>query len=179
MLAKFRRPAELPEKTMPAAPRKSTAIGPPSSLPSIIGQGLTFEGNVTGEGDLYIEGELLGDVVVSNLSIGETGCAKGTITAASIEVRGAVIGSISAKIVRLAATCHVEGDISHDQLELESGAWFEGRCMKLRTTPAAEAPKPVEEPSVVEPKAVVEPKPVKESGPVEGSELEFEEAAAD
>ena len=81
----------------------------------------------------------MGDIVIGHLSIGETGCVKGAITAASIEVRGRVVGSITARMVRLVATARVEGDMTLEHFEAEKGASFEGRCMKLRTAPADEA----------------------------------------
>nr|MBW0150979.1 polymer-forming cytoskeletal protein [Phenylobacterium sp.] len=41
--------------------------------------------------------------------------------------------------VRLYGTAHVEGDIAHEQLAMETGAVFEGRSVRL-PKPEADAP---------------------------------------
>ena len=94
--------------------------------------------------DLVIEGGLSGDVKVSRLSIGETGSVEGSIQAESVDCRGAVTGSITAQQVRLFGAAHVDGDITHDQLTVETGAYFQGRSLKLPRTQSA----PVEVPSI-------------------------------
>jgi cytoskeletal protein CcmA (bactofilin family) len=71
-----------------------------------------------------------------------------------VEVRGRVSGSITAKQVRLYGGAHVEGDITHEQLSIENGAFFQGRSLRLQR-PAAPAqitpPKPraVDEPTEI------------------------------
>ena len=80
-----------------------------------------------------------GDVVVARLSIGEDGHVEGAIQAEVVEVRGRVVGSITAKQVKLYASCHVDGDITHEQLTMEAGAFFQGRSLKFQrpSTPMA------------------------------------------
>ncbi len=49
-------------------------------------------------------------------------------------------GSVSAKQVRLYGTAVVDGDITHEQLAMESGAQFQGRSLKFqRPAPTASA----------------------------------------
>jgi cytoskeletal protein CcmA (bactofilin family) len=48
--------------------------------------------------------------------------------AEDVTVRGRVKGSIRARKVLLASTCHVEGDILHEAFAVETGAFFEGNC---------------------------------------------------
>jgi hypothetical protein len=60
-------------------------------------------------------------------------------------VLGKVSGSITAKQVRLYGACHVDGDITHEQLAMETGAFFQGRSLRLQrpapaAQPAAESP---------------------------------------
>ncbi|HAC59072.1 MAG TPA: polymer-forming cytoskeletal protein, partial [Rhodobiaceae bacterium] len=45
-----------------------------------------------------------------------------------IVIRGRVVGTIRGRRVQLASTCHVEGDILHEALAVETGAFFEGAC---------------------------------------------------
>lgn len=111
------------------APRKSIAC-------SLIAENVRVDGDLVSQGDVQLDGALKGDLKVAHLSIGETGLLEGAITAESVEIRGRVAGSISARSVRLFATARVDGDIIHDQLAIEAGAHFAGRSLK--GPPAAE-----------------------------------------
>lgn len=115
-----------------AAPRKATKIG------SLLAADLTIEGNLTSQGEAQIDGTVRGDVRAPRLSIGESGQIEGAVHAEAVEVRGRVVGSITAKQVRLLATSHVDGDITHEQLTMETGAHFQGRSLKFQR-PAASA----------------------------------------
>jgi len=91
-----------------------------------------MKGNIVTDGDLHLDGEIEGDLKVGRLTIGETGCVTGTIQADSIDVHGRVAGTISARHVKLMSTAHVDGDITHGELAIESGAHFEGRSAALK-----------------------------------------------
>ncbi|MNR36629.1 Polymer-forming cytoskeletal [compost metagenome] len=72
------------------------------------------------------------------VTIGEGGSVEGTVHADILEVRGRVSGAIVAKQVKLFATARIEGDITQEQLSIEQGAWFQGRCTQAkRDTPGA------------------------------------------
>src|ERR1700722_19894803 len=107
------------------------------STASLIAEGTTIDGAVSGDCQLQVDGIVHGDVAVTHLSIGEVGKIEGASKAESVEVRGRVLGSIAAKEVKLLAGCNVEGDISHEQLVIEPGAIFEGRSLRhQRAVPA-------------------------------------------
>lgn len=133
------RPAAAPPQPLePAAVRRSPAVV------SVIGKDITIEGGVTGEGEVHIDGVVRGDVRVGRLSIGESGHVEGTIAAELVEVRGKVVGAVTAKQIRLFATAHIDGDITHEQLAMETGASFQGRSLKFqRPTVQREAAAPV------------------------------------
>lgn len=126
----------------------STAVGDPSRkapLPaSLISQDITFEGGIAGEGDLHVDGVIRGDVRAGRLTLGDTGHIEGTVHADIVDIRGRVIGAITAKQVRLFGTAYVDGDITHEQLSVETGAFFQGRSLKFqRPAPVAlAAPEP-------------------------------------
>jgi cytoskeletal protein CcmA (bactofilin family) len=111
---------------------------------SLIAEDLVIEGGLSGDVELHIDGAVRGDVRVSRLSIGETGSVEGSVQAESVDCRGKVIGAITAPQVRLYSAAHVDGDVTHDQLTIEAGAFFQGRSLKL---PRAQAV-PVEVPSI-------------------------------
>jgi len=103
---------------------------------SLVSEDITIEGSITGDGELHVDGVIRGDVHVGKLTIGETAHIEGSACAEAIEVRGRMIGSITAKSVRLCPTAHVDGDITHEQLAIESGAFFQGRSLKFQRSPA-------------------------------------------
>ena len=125
------------------AVRKPMAAGPRTGASSV-GTGLLVDGNVTGTGDLHIDGTVRGDVKCSHLTVGESGNIEGKVEAETIEVRGRVLGAIAGKQVKLQATAYVEGDITHEQLAIDVGAYFQGRCLQTRRAeaPAATAAAP-------------------------------------
>jgi len=129
--------ARTPEPARPAAR---------SSNLSTLSAGVKYEGNISGAGELQVDGSLKGDVRVSRVVIGEGGSVEGTVHADVLDVRGRISGAIVAKQVKLHATARVEGDITQEQLAIDQGAWFQGRCNQAkRDTPGAamlEAPAP-------------------------------------
>ena len=98
----------------------------------IIGQGL----RIISQGTLQVDGEVEGDVVGSEVIIGELGKVTGTVAAEQVTVRGRISGAIRAVTVTLQSSSHVEGDIHHMSLAIEQGAAFDGRCR--RPTDASE-----------------------------------------
>jgi cytoskeletal protein CcmA (bactofilin family) len=54
----------------------------------------------------------------------------GGVMAEDVVVRGRVVGSIRGLRVTLQAQSHVEGDIFHQSLAIEQGAYFEGKSRR-------------------------------------------------
>ena len=129
----FTKQTKSPPPAEAATPRKV-------SVASLVAEGVTIRGDVATAGDLHLDGAVEGDLTVEHLTIGETGSVKGSIRAECVEIRGRVAGTISARQVRLLATAHVDGDISHAELSVETGAHFEGRSLVF-APPAAEEPR--------------------------------------
>lgn len=127
-------PALLPADIAAATARPKLLVA------SLLSESLTVEGNVLGDGEVQIDGVVRGDVRVGKLTIGETGHVEGQIFCETLEVRGRVIGTISAKQVRLYGTAYVDGDITHEQLAIETGAFFQGRSLKFQRPAATETP---------------------------------------
>jgi cytoskeletal protein CcmA (bactofilin family) len=127
--------------TLTAVPAEPSSTAKKAlKVASLIASELTIEGSITGEGELHIDGTVKGDVRVAKLTVGETGHVDGAVHAEGIEVRGRVIGSITAKQVRLYGTSYVDGDITHEQLAMETGAFFQGRSLKFQRPPPVIAP---------------------------------------
>lgn len=139
MFSKTAKEAKSPAKvdTLPA-PSGDTGRKTPK-VASLIAEHLTVEGSIVGDGELHLDGMVRGELRVANLTVGETGHVEGSIHAETVEVRGRIIGTVSAKQVRLYGTAYVDGDITHEQLSIETGAFFQGRSLKFQRPAAGPA----------------------------------------
>ena len=78
-----------PVAAAPAPVETAPKRGP--RVASLIAPDLTFEGGVTGDGELQVDGVVRGDVKVARLSVGETGQIEGSVVAEAVECRGRII----------------------------------------------------------------------------------------
>jgi cytoskeletal protein CcmA (bactofilin family) len=101
------------------------------AVPSLLSPDLVVEGRLSGAGEVHVDGRVIGEVRLGRLTLGETGFVEGSIEAEFVDIRGRVVGTIQAVSVRIAASAHVEADITHQQLSMEAGAFFQGRCMQV------------------------------------------------
>lgn len=129
------KPAERPAPEMSAAPAASERSGSfvkgaSKSVPTIIGEDLTITGNVVTKGEIQVDGEIQGDVHCGSIVVGEKAAITGGIVADEVTVRGRVTGSIRGFRVSLQSNSHVEGDIFHQSLAIEQGAYFEGKSRR-------------------------------------------------
>jgi cytoskeletal protein CcmA (bactofilin family) len=110
----------------------SKSPGPSASkmVPSIIGEDLTIRGNVTSKGEVQVDGEIEGDIRCGSLLLGDRSRVTGGVAAEDIVVRGHLVGSIRGLRITLQAQSHVEGDIFHESLAVEQGAYFEGKSLR-------------------------------------------------
>jgi cytoskeletal protein CcmA (bactofilin family) len=130
---------------MAIAPVEQARRSPPK-VASLLSADLTIEGSITGEGELQIDGVVKGDVRVGRLTVGETGHVEGSVYAEAVEVRGRVVGAITSKQVRLYGTSYIDGDITHEQLAMETGAFFQGRSLKFQRPAPVQQPAPAQAP---------------------------------
>ncbi len=110
-----------------------------SAAPSIISSDMTIVGTVKATGDVQVDCKIDGDIYSSSLTIGETAVINGEVRADEIVIKGQVIGGIRARKVSLASTCYVEGNLCHNALQMETGAFFQGN-IKHSNDPLSENP---------------------------------------
>ena len=94
--------------------------------PSIIGTDVVIQGNLVTSGDLQVDGTIQGDVRATAVVVGPQGAIHGELSAEEVAVRGRVIGPIRGLRVRVFSGAHVDGDIVHDSLAVETGAFCQG-----------------------------------------------------
>lgn len=110
-----------------------------------IGQSIVFKGELTGDEDLEIDGEVEGNVDLKNhqLTIGANGSLKAEVTAKSIIVIGQVKGNLTAtERIEVQATGVVEGDVTAPRLNVQEGAVLNG-TIDMSPSSASEIKKPV------------------------------------
>lgn len=129
---------------------------------ALLGRGSRFEGKLTFEGTVEIEGQFVGDIISrGHLTVGKDAKVEGTIQVQSAVFSGEVGGSITtAGALELKSTARVTGDLNVETLVVEKGAFFEGTVkmrkgggqapMRAVTADAGEAP-----PVVAPPKRTV------------------------
>ena len=113
-----------------AAPR---ANGNGSATQSIISRDLKIKGDLICNGDIQIDGEVEGDVQGRSITVGEGADVHGTISSDNIRVCGSVNGQLKGQSVVLAKTAKLIGDVVHQTLAVEPGAFFEGQCRRIES----------------------------------------------
>lgn len=122
-------------------PGATTLRSADRGAPSVIGPDLTIVGNLVSKGEVQVDGEVQGDLFGSHIVIGERARITGGIVGEEVVVRGHVMGSIRGRKVMLQSSSHVEGDVYHQTLAIEQGAFFEGKSRRSEDpTAGAQAP---------------------------------------
>lgn len=118
----------------------------PSQSINIISEGTKIKGDVIANGDIRIDGELIGNISAkSKLVIGPKGRIEGQIICNNIEISGNIKGKITATdLINMKSTSQIVGDIVAGKLSIEPGAVFSGSCMMNGTSTSNGPEKPVQ-----------------------------------
>ena len=109
------------------------------AMTSIISKALKITGQLESTENIQIDGEVEGDVRGVCVKVGQGAKVKGTVSGEEVELAGTVDGKIEAKKVLLTGTAHMSGDVVHQDIRIESGAFIDGHCR-----PEAGKAKPVQ-----------------------------------
>ena len=99
---------------------------------TVIAKGLKIVGSVTAEGLVEVNGQIDGELHCTSLIIAPGAQVSGTVAAERVVVDGKVEGPIQGGQVHLKSQAHVVGDIHHQSLSMERGAYFDGRSVQFR-----------------------------------------------
>lgn len=145
-------PPSVPSTAPQVAPPVTHAAPPPKNAVSVVCKGISIRGEVTGDEDLQIDGELSGSVKLAGarVMIGPEGRVAGNIQAREIIVCGALKGNLRAtERILMGSTGRWEGDGVSPRLAIEEGATVRGNLEVAETAEKKPSPAPakVEKPA--------------------------------
>src|SRR5215470_13959149 len=111
-------------------------------ITTLLGRGAAFEGKLTFDGTVRIDGRFKGEVFSDDvLVIGEGAHVEAEIDIGEVIVQGTVVGNIKAKrSIEIHAPGRVKGDLHTPSLQIDKGVIFEGRSFMENAVTAAPRP---------------------------------------
>ena len=101
-----------------------------SDAPVRIGKGLIIIGSIHSEQDVFLNGEVEGDLDIENcrLTIGPDGKVAANARAREVDISGILTGNVeSTEKTRIRATGQLLGDVKTRGIVIEEGAHFKGK----------------------------------------------------
>jgi cytoskeletal protein CcmA (bactofilin family) len=97
---------------------------------NLIGNGTVIKGSIHSDGDIRIDGTLIGSIVSKGkVVVGPSGNVEGDITCNDADISGNLKVKITvAEVLLLKPSAKLAGDIITNKLAIESGATFSGTC---------------------------------------------------
>lgn len=97
---------------------------------TLIGAGTTLKGDLSSNGDLRIDGTIIGNISSSaKIIVGNSGVVEGDISGNQADIVGKVSGNIRAKeLLQLRGESVVTGNLYAGKLQVEPSATFNGQC---------------------------------------------------
>jgi cytoskeletal protein CcmA (bactofilin family) len=112
----------------PRAPQASPSR-PDPDLKAAIGKSLIVKAQISGEEDLYVDGQLEGTIELKNndLTVGINGRVNANVIARNVFVDGNLTGNVVASDkVEIRKTGSLQGDLTTGGVTIEDGAYFKG-----------------------------------------------------
>ena len=125
-----------------SAPASPASDHGASDVTTLLGRGSEFEGKLSFEGTVRIDGKLAGEIFTDDvLIIGEGAEVSAEINVGAVVIEGTVHGNIQAKrSVEIRTPGRVRGNITTPSLFIEKGVVFDGQCqMEQNGAPAGKA----------------------------------------
>src|SRR5512146_2797974 len=122
-------------------------------ITTLLGRGAQFEGKLTFEGTVRIDGRFKGEVFSEDvLVIGEGAQVEATIDVGEVIIQGTVVGNITAKrSIEIHAPGRVKGDLHTPSLQVDKGVIFEGRSFMEQSVVQRPAAQPAAQPAKPQP----------------------------
>jgi cytoskeletal protein CcmA (bactofilin family) len=101
-----------------------------SDAPVVIGKGMIIKGRIHSEEDVFLNGEVEGDLDIENcrLTIGPDGKVAANARAREVDISGTFTGNVeSAEKTCIRASGSLTGDVKTRSIVIEEGALFKGK----------------------------------------------------
>lgn len=110
--------------------KKSNSGNGDTNVHNLISQGTIIKGDIKTDGDLRIDGSLIGNIVTKGkLVVGESASIEGTINCENTDISGKVVAKVTvSQLIVLKETSRFSGDIITKKISIEPGAVFSGSC---------------------------------------------------
>ncbi|HXA77201.1 MAG TPA: polymer-forming cytoskeletal protein [Candidatus Acidoferrales bacterium] len=131
-----------PARSAPSVYTPQSAAGPASSATSKISSGLKIHGELSGDSDLYIDGEIQGKIRLAKtrVTVGPNGRVQADIEAREIVIDGTVQGNLKAsESARFGASSRVVGTVLSPRIGIDDGARLRGKVETIPATPSRES----------------------------------------
>ncbi len=102
-----------------------------SLKPSMISEGVEFNGDIKSNGSLTVDGSITGQITVDNLIVGMTGSVSGTIIAKSINVKGQLAGNVSCSDIIVGSRSVVDGNLTYSSITIQRGGVIKGDLKRV------------------------------------------------
>src|ERR1700674_3751962 len=123
------------QESVQTVPRLQSSLGPDVTH---IGTSIVIKGDVSGGGNVYLDGELEGSVELLDgaLTVGSEGRIRANLQARSIVVQGRVDGNLyGLERAELKKSATVVGDIYTPRIAIEDGAFLGGNVQVHKDIP--------------------------------------------
>jgi cytoskeletal protein CcmA (bactofilin family) len=124
---------EAPSTSKPLFKREEESVSTrPGEVHTLLGKGSEFEGKLTFEGQVRIDGKFNGQIVTKDvLVIGDGARVQAEIQAGHVIINGTVEGNVKAtQLIELKQPGRVKGNLEAPALSMDRGVIFEG-SMKM------------------------------------------------
>lgn len=113
-------------------------------ITTLLGRNTAFEGKLTFEGTVRLDGRFKGEVFSDDtLVIGEGAVVEAEIDIGEVIIQGTVIGNVKAKrSIEIHAPGRVKGDLHTPSLQIDKGVIFEGRSFMEGAAKPPQTPNP-------------------------------------
>lgn len=97
---------------------------------TLIGAGTTIKGDLVSNGDVRIDGTLIGNITGSaKVLIGQDGVVQGDIEGLQADIQGTVTGKmVIRELLNLRGEAAIRGNIHAGKLQIEPTVTFNGQC---------------------------------------------------
>ena len=128
----------LPQSPAAAAPRVSP------NAPSCVTQGIKIKGEISGWGNLVLDGVFEGNIHIADgsFTVGPHARVTAEIEASEIIVHGEVIGTLKGERVHVSSTGRVTGDMETRGIVIEDGAVLRSKVQVRQEDAPPQSPQP-------------------------------------